>query len=469
MKPLVFKYCYSYYDITKEQEVKKEFYRILTDDREFGILSPETHFSYEEVELEDATADGLEVSFTYREYTDLEIGRYEYRKATATLREGERIEISCIKDLWRSKGGMRYYNLPAVLSVEWLDDDGVLENFDEMKRFNISSACNYAEYLYKIEEYALAFTLFLRTNSSNLYLGKCYEFAYGTSEDIERAMYYYIKCYPHYDACRGIERIIKKTEGREIECDEVFATVVAERLGLYSYAYKYAKSPKTRGTNTDRELRRSAEIAVLSFLELGRPSNDPFGSPTPNMKELAEYFDMINGVPEGERALYYERVAEKDEYDGGYFLYDIYHDDAIVRTFEAEALKNDVLALGALLVQFPDKAGNIDDLIERLRAVADGECECDRGLANYFLGLYFERQLKDGDAARACFEKSLEAGLHYAVIHLAALYYEEDEERARELVRIHHPQIIEKEPRGRGLPYSARGYLALVEKLDIDS
>ena len=214
-------------------------------------------------------------------------------------------------------------------------------------------------------------------------------------------------------------------------------TIIYEQKGEYRKAYGSAMIPIEMDGNTLEDMRRNVELHVVAFLEIGRPSNDPFYGRTHDMHHLALYYDMINNVPKEEQKKYYEVRTENDPYDGGTNDYHIFYNNLIIETLQKEALENDVIALGCLAVQYtidPQyssfKLENIEDIIQRLLYIAEYSNRKDSGMAYYFLGRYYETSVElnklllrpfneeNMDVAKKYFKLALEKDFHMAIVHL---------------------------------------------------
>lgn len=217
-------------------------------------------------------------------------------------------------------------------------------------------------------------------------------------------------------------------------------TIIYEEQGEYRKAYGNAKIPIEMDKNSLEDMRRNVELKVISFLELGRPSNAPYthdSSINHTMHHLALYYDMINNVPKEEQKKYYVVLTEDDPYDGGTNDFHIIYHDLIIDTLQKEALKNDVIALGCLAVQYtidPQHSSfrleNIEDIVKRLLYVAEHGSQKDSGMAYYFLGRYYEISVElnelllrpfnkeDMAVAKQYFKLALEKNFHLAIVHL---------------------------------------------------
>ena len=222
--------------------------------------------------------------------------------------------------------------------------------------------------------------------------------------------------------------------------DVVKQTIVYEQKGEYRKAYGSAMIPIEMDGNTLEDMRRNVELKVTCFLEYGRPSNDPHtynSSINHTMHHLALYYDMLNKVPKEEQKKYYVVKTESDPYDGGTKDYHIIYDELIIETLQKEALKNDVIALGCLAVQYtidPQRSSykleNVEDIIQRLLYVADHGNQKDSGMAYYFLGRYYEISVElnellyrpfnkeNMNIAKKYFKLALEKDFHMAIVHL---------------------------------------------------
>ena len=178
---------------------------------------------------------------------------------------------------------------------------------------------------------------------------------------------------------------------------------------------------------------------------------------------LAEYYDLINGVPENERKTYYKTWEERDEYEGGTNTKERFLVDAIIDTLRAEAEKGDVIAQAVLAVQkhkyISDHAHFADLLYEK----AEKRDAAQSAMAYYFLGLYHREIAKNAEdtykydyanydeqskiyeehnkKSIACFKAALSLGFHLAAAPIAKLIVEEEPTRAYEILKRHEPYI----------------------------
>lgn len=241
-------------------------------------------------------------------------------------------------------------------------------------------------------------------------------------------------------------------------------TIIYEQEGKYQKAYGSAIIPTEMDGNTLKDMRRNVELKVICFLEYGRPSNSPYtynSSVDHTMHHLAVYYDMINNVPKEEQKKYYVVKTEDDPYDGGTNDYHIIYDDLIIETLQKEALKNDVIALGCLAVQYtidPQnssyKLDNIEDIIQRLSYVAENSNQKESGMAYYFLGRYYEISVELNELLIRAFDKeniniakkyfklALEKDFHMAIVHLFNdIINENTKEEALKILESHEKYI----------------------------
>lgn len=246
--------------------------------------------------------------------------------------------------------------------------------------------------------------------------------------------------------------------------DSIKQTIVYEQSGKYLKAYGSAIIPTKMDGNTFEDMRRNVELKVICFLEYGRPSNDPYtfnSSIDHTMHHLAVYYDMINNVPKEEQKKYYVVKTENDPYDGGTNDYHIIYHDLIIETLQKEALKNDVIALGCLAVQYtinPNypsyKLENINDIIQRLIYVSEQGNQKEAGMAYYFLGRYYEISVElnelllrpfnkeNMNVAKKYFKLALEKDFHMAIVHLFDdIVNENSKEDALRILEAHEKYI----------------------------
>lgn len=241
-------------------------------------------------------------------------------------------------------------------------------------------------------------------------------------------------------------------------------TIIYEKKGEYRKAYGSAVIPIEMDGNTLEDMRRNVELKVTCFLEYGRPSNAPYthnSSINHTMHHLALYYDMINKVTKEKQKKYYVVKTESDPYDGGTNDYHIIYDELIIETLQQEALKNDVIALGCLAIQYtidPQhssyKLENIEDIIQRLLYVAEHSNQKDSGMAYYFLGRYYEISVELNELllrpyneenliiAKKYFKLALEKDFHMAIVHLFDdILNENTKKEALEILEAHEKYI----------------------------
>jgi len=397
--PIILKYRYSYIISGNfYKEAVREYYQLFENKDKSKMFSVDSVTDIK-VNVDEYREDEIKISYKYSKYSKPNTFQHdtEWVENSYILKRGEKVTINCVEQYWAyAKGGE---NGLATLIVEWITYDDMLKEILAESQKDKYKAIKVANILIKEEMYDLAFKMLLNTKMPSYELGLCYEKGYGTEVDLDKALDNYLER-GGYDSERGIERIFK-IRGKTIKFDDVKKTIIYESKCKYRKAYSTAIIPTEMSDNTLEDMRRNVELSVIRFLELGRPFNDPFQHHTDDMSRLAIYYDMINNVSEDERPKYHTIKWENDPYDGGEFRYDIYHDDLIIETLQKEVKKNDVIALGSLLVQFgihPTNSNfssyllnNLDEIIQRLIDVAENGNDKDSGMAYYFLGLYYER------------------------------------------------------------------------------
>ena len=452
--PIILKYKYSYIcSGNYYKPAERIYYELFKNINDFYIMSL-NNCTDRLIKIDKYSKNKLEFSYQYVRY--LKPNTFEKNSELIsekhTLKLGEEVTIKCVETYWAyARGGE---NCPAELTVKWITYDELIKDCLEEISDDSSKKRNFAAFLLKEKQYDLAFEMLSSINMDSYELGLCYENGYGTEQDLTKALRIYLKKLG-YDCERGIERVVFKLYKKRIKFDDVKKTILYEKLGEYQKAYASAIIPTQKNDNTYRDMRRSVELNVIKFLELGKPSNDPFYHPTHNMPNLAEYFDMINKVPLDLRPKYFEIITEDDIYDGGTIDYHVVHNDLIIETLQKEALKNDVIAIGALVVQFSDdlrhssfKLPNINELLERLIIIGNDKTK-DSGMAFYFLGLYYEyyaekyneKKLEYNSLATKYFELSLKENFHIAIAHLIDKIVEENKENALSILEPHEKFI----------------------------
>lgn len=400
--PIILKYKYSYViSGNNYKEAIREYYQLFIDKNNFKMVSID---SPSDIKVNLIKHEHEQITFTYHYHRYCKPNTFNYESelitTTHSLNKGESVSIKCVETYWAyAKGGE---NGLATLTVSWISYEQFINEILLIAKEDKYSAVKAAKVLINEGIYDIAFNLLLGTNMNSYELGLCYEKGYGTDIDLDKALDIYLDC-NNRDADRGIERIYE-IRGKKIHFDKVKRTILYEERGQYQDAYSSSVIPTEISDNTLKDLRRNVELRIICFLELGRPFNDPFNRPTDTMCKLATYYDVINNIKEEEKVKYHSVEYEDDPYDGGSFRYDIYHDDLIVKTLQKEVSKNDVIALGSLLVQFgihPSTSNfsgylleNLEEIKTRLNNIGSKENDKDSGMAYYFLGLYHERIAK---------------------------------------------------------------------------
>ena len=122
------------------------------------------------------------------------------------------------------------------------------------------------------------------------------------------------------------------------------------------------------------------------------------------MEQLAKYYDMVNDIPENKRPMYSKEFEEYDPYNSDTYSYVRYYSDKIIATLQKEALKEDVEEIGVLIFQFIKEIENEEELVNKLIELSKvGE---EKEQASYYLGLYYERKVKDETKANYYFNLS---------------------------------------------------------------
>ena len=386
---IVLKYNYSYVSSGNYyKKAEREYYQLLAKDNSFRMFALGYGPSDIQLKIQSVTENEIACTHTFSIYSKPYTFAKEHEIITNSfvLRRGEAIESKCYDTYWiYARGGE---NAPATLRVEWIEYEQFYNECLENAKESALSAKHFAALLIKMEDYDVAFRLLDAVGEDCYELGLCYEMGYGTAVDLDRALEIYLNIKYHYQVDSGIERILEKKEHRKVTVDEVKKTVLLERIGKYKKAYGNSVIPREIENRSPSELRRNVELRIIWFLTLGRPHNDPFGHHTHTMRYLAEYYDLINGVPEAERKVYYEQWEEKDEYEGGTNTKERFYPQRIIETLRAEAEKGDVIAMSVLALQYyddiEDHAYFAEKLLDKGRCSKDYEC----GMAFYFLGLY---------------------------------------------------------------------------------
>ena len=396
--PVILKYTFSYICSGNfYKPAASEYYQLFKNINDSRMVSINSAV-YDNVDLEKYSDTEINFSYKYSRY--LHPGSFvsdtECIEEAYTLKPGEKVSIICVYKYWAYANGAE--NGPATLTVEWISYENFIKELMEKSKESKHNASDAASALIEEGMYDIAFNMLVGTEKHSYELGLCYEKGYGTEVDLDKALENYLYAFSY--ACQGgIERIFK-ARGREIKYDKIKETMLYLSLGDYFNAYSSADIPTEISDNSLEDMRSNVELKVIKFLEEGRPFNDPYGNPTDVMCNLATYYDLINNVPEDEKPQYHTIELEDDPYDGGSFKHNIYHNELIVETLKKEAKKNDVIALGCLLVQFgihpidSDFSSylldNIEEIMKRLVDIAENGNNKDSGMAYYFLGLYYE-------------------------------------------------------------------------------
>lgn len=397
--PLILKYTYSFIiSGNYYKEEVREYYELFSNEKNSKMVSINSVTDIK-VNVNKLKENEVTFEYIYSKYSkpntflkDRDIIQNSY-----TLKRGEKVAIKCIETYWSYiKGGE---NGAATLEVEWISYDKMLEEIMEQAKVDKYNAIKVASILIKEKMYEIAFNMLIGTDKPSYELGLCYEKGYGTEIDLDKALDIYLEV-KGFNTTKGIERIFR-ARGKRIKFDEVKETMIYESKGNIKKAYYSSIIPIEKSDNTLKNMRRNVELCVICFLEKGRPFNDPFQRPTDTMSRLATYYDVINKIAKEDRPVYHTKKYEDDPYDGGYFIYDVYHDDIIIETLQKEAKKDDVIALGALLVQFGLNIrlgdfssyllNNLEEIISRLIKISKSNKDKESGMAYYFLGLYYER------------------------------------------------------------------------------
>ena len=446
--PVILKYVYSYISSGNYYKVVERQYFQLFEDTEVYKMFSLGSVTNVKVELENYDNEEINFTFKFSKYAkpDTFNKEIEFIENSYSLKRGEKVSIICVEKYWVYASGGE--NSPAKLEVSWIGYDELMEDVMSQVESDPNKSSKLASFLLEEGLYDLAYNMLIKSGANSYQLGFCYEKGYGTQIDINRAVDIYLTV-GGYDAKSGLERIINNTSLRTIftentseflKYDDIKNTILLEKYGKYKKAYGSAKIPVSLDDNSLENLRRNVELKVISFLELGRPSNAPHtydSSIDHTMHHLAIYYDMINNIPEDEFKKYYVVKTERDPYEGGTNDYHIIYDDLIIETLQKEAMKNDVIALGCLAVQYtidPQhssyKLENIEDIIQRLLYVAENGNQKDSGMAYYFLGRYYEITVElnelllrpfnkeNMNIAKKYFKLALEKDFHMAIVHL---------------------------------------------------
>lgn len=394
---IVLKYNYSYViSGNNYQTAERQYYQFLEEGKEprpfaLGYVPTDvtvkvTKFGKDEICCEH-TFVAYTKPFTFAK--DMEVFTNKF-----TLKRGQAFESKCCETYWiYARGGE---NGPAVLRVEWIDQEQFMDECQKEAQSSETKAEHFAQYLLSLKEYDRAFQMFCSLSSPCPGLALCYEKGYGTKQDLQKALELYVGMNSRR-AEEGIERILNSFSEKRIAYDNVKKTLLLERLGKIKEAYSTAVIPTKMGDNSLEDMRHNVELNIVYFLSLGWPHNDPSYSHTHNVHHLAEYYDMINGVPESERPVYWKTWAEDDPYESGTITKELFDYTAILNTIRAEANKGDVLALGVLIVQFhrDHRVTDHAELAEKLLAIAEKYRRGESNLAFYLLGLYHRTLAKE--------------------------------------------------------------------------
>ena len=468
--PIILKYTYSYIiSGNNNKEDVREYYQLFTDKNTSEIFCLDNSIRENKVDIIEYNGEEISFTYAYLRYSKPNTFNHDTELITKsyTLKKSEKINCESVEMYWAyAKGGE---NGIATLSVEWITYEELMHKCLDMVAKDPDLAENMASFLIKEASYDLAYKILVESGIKSYHLGLCYEKGYGTKIDITKALDIYLTVSGR-DAEAGIERIINTPKYKRIisnelnktlKYDDIKKTILLEKLGRYKEAYASATIPREISDNTLEDMRRNVELDVIWFLELGRPHNDPFGRPTHNMRYLAEYYDMINNVPQRERKVYFETWDEPDPYDGGSFIRESFNKNAIIETLQKETLKNDVIALGCLAVQFaidPQdssfKMDNIDDILKRLIYIAENGSQNDSGMAYYFLGRYYENEVclkelllreyneENMIIAKKYFKLALEKDFHMAIAHLFTDVVEENsKEETLKILEVHEKYV----------------------------
>ena len=466
--PIVLKYNYSYISSGNYyKEAVWEYYQLFKEDLSFEMFAFGFTPTDKQLTIESIYDNEILCNHTFGIYAKPNTFSHDHEVITNSfvLKKGEMIESKCYEMYWRYASGGE--NGPATLRVEWITYDQFYDECLENAKMDSGNAIRFASHLIKAEEYDTAFGLLEATGEDSNELALCYEMGYGTKIDLHRALNMYLKR-NNPTSAEGIERIILKLEGKKIVFDDVERAALLEKLGKYKEAYYCAEIPRKLEGHEPETLRRNVELTIIRFLTLGRPYNDPMRYPAAETSHttryLAEYYDLINGVPENERKTYYKTWEERDEYEGGTNTKERFLVDAIIDTLRAEAEKGDVIAQAVLAVQkhkyISDHAHFADLLYEK----AEKRDAAQSAMAYYFLGLYHREIAKNAEdtykydhrtnydeqskiyeehnkKSIACFKAALDLGFHLAAAPIAKVIAEEEPTRAYEILKGREPYI----------------------------
>ena len=449
--PIVLKYNYSYVSSGNYyKKAEREYYQLFKEDLSFEMFAFGFTSTDKQVKIKSISENEIACEHTFGIYAKPNTFSKEHEVITNSfvLKKGKAIESECYEMYWRYASGGE--NGPATLRVEWITYDQFYDECLKNAKMDSGNAIRFASHLIKAEEYDTAFGLLEATGEDSNELALCYEMGYGTKIDLHRALNMYLKR-NNPTSAEGIERIILKLEGKKIVFDDVERAALLEKLGKYKEAYYCAEIPRKLEGHEPETLRRNVELTIIRFLTLGRPHNDPMRYPAAETSHttryLAEYYDLINGVPENERKVYYKRWEERDEYEGGTNTKERFYEENIIETLRAEAEKGDIIAQAVLAIQYYDKVDDHAHFAELL----DGCKKEEKGLGYYFLGLYYNYAAQKAETEQDClantekalsfFERSLNKDFHLAVAPLAKVIAEEEPTRAYEILKGHEPYI----------------------------
>lgn len=400
--PIILKYNYSYIISGNYYKIAtRDYYQLFENKNTFKMLSLGSSTDIM-VNIEKYSENEIEFSYRFSRY--LYPGKFvddtEWINYTYTLKPGEKVSMECVYKYWAYASGAE--NGPANLVIEWISYEDMIKEIIKEAEKDKYKAIESASILIKEEMYDIAFNILSKTNTNSYELGLCYEKGYGTTIDLDKALDIYLNVNRGYEYASGIERIYK-ARGEDITFDDIKKTVILESKGYYQRAYATAIIPTKNSNNKLEDMKRNVELSIIKFLEEGYPFNS-----VKDMHKLVQYYDMINNVPEDEQPKYHTIEYEEDPYDGGHFRHDIYHYELIVNTLQKEGNKNDIGALGCLLVQYGINPidsnfssyylNNIEEIKQRLLDLGEKGNEKESGMSYFFLGLYYERMAKKAKA-----------------------------------------------------------------------
>ena len=389
---VVLKYTYKYTSSGNYyKEVVREYYHLIKDvehNSVFGIGYTPTD---KKINLKEVNDNNIKFTYSYVRYLYPNTFRKESELVTKeyVLEQGKDLIIDCVDTYWvYARGGE---NSPASLEIKWIKYEefmSIILSAVEKDKYNASGVANL---LIQEQMYDLAYKILIDSELLSYELGLCYEKGYGTLKDLDKALDVYMNIFAGKHVEKAIERVYLEKYNKKIKYDEVIKTIYFYNKGEYIKAYSNAIIPTEMNGHSLEDLRLNVELDIIYFLELGRPFNDPFSSPTHNMENLATYYDMVNDYP---KKTYYEEWEEDDPYDSGTITKSRFYVDEMINTFQREALKNDVIAIAVLLIQHYDRINNHEELENRLIVIANNDDKY-KGMANYFLGLYHELVSKE--------------------------------------------------------------------------